>query len=137
MDDDNAASDADAEAAVGTQGDWLRRGGLCERLHRVADAERAYRVAVHLGWSVVAWRALSRIYAAWAWPAETLTALSHLAEAAEVALLPSLTQPLACLISACGLQAVREAQAALGEPHALLNEAFHEAVRWRWNGFDR
>lgn len=38
-----------------SQVDWLRRGQLCERLGRVEDAERAYRVCVHDDANFTAW----------------------------------------------------------------------------------
>jgi len=37
------------------QVDWLRRGQLCERLGRVEDAERAYRVCTYTDANFTAW----------------------------------------------------------------------------------
>ena len=134
-----AAAAADSDAALGTQGDWMRRGALCERLKRADDAERAYRVCVHLGFNLTAWGALARIYAAWGWAPETLTACGQLAEALGGegrGVPPSLALPLRHLIATVGLQAARDAQAVLGEAHAAINQVFHETVRWRSAGWD-
>ena len=138
---------ADTDSALGTRGDWLRRGAMCERLKRVDDAERAYRVCVHLGGSfnATAWRGLARIYAAWGWAPEALTACAQLAAGlagcehpvADVAVPPSVAQALRTLIAALGLQAVRDAQHSLGEPSAVVNACFHAAVQWRMEGWDR
>jgi tetratricopeptide (TPR) repeat protein len=139
---------ADTDSALGTRGDWLRRGAMCERLKRVDDAERAYRVCVHLGgggFNATAWRGLARIYAAWGWAPEALTACAQLAAglagcehpAADVAVPPSVAQALRTLIAALGLQAVRDAQHSLGEPSAVVNACFHAAVHWRMDGWDR
>ena len=139
---------ADTDSALGTRGDWLRRGAMCERLKRVDDAERAYRVCVHLGgggFNATAWRGLARIYAAWGWAPETLTACAQLVAglagcehpAADVAVPPSVAQALRTLIAALGLQAVRDAQHSLGEPSAVVNACFHAAVQWRMQGWDK
>jgi len=129
---------AEAEAALGTHGDWLRRGALCERLRRGADAERAYRIAVHLSFSLGAWAALARLYADWGWAPEALTALGHIAqtlgcEADDPP--PCIAAPIAQLVATVGLQAVREAQADLDLP-ATISELLFDAVRWKMTGFD-
>jgi hypothetical protein len=128
----------DTDAALGTAGDWARRGALCERLKRSDDAERAYRVCVHLGFHAAAWRALARLYAAWGWAPEALTAVAQLAAAAHSAddAEAEVSQPLRALIAAVGLQAARQAQEALGAPPPVVNAAFHEAVRWKSDGWD-
>ena len=49
------------------------------------------------------------------------------------------------LVGECGefgvggelLQHVRQAQRAIGEPHAKLNEIFHEVVTWKVRGYDQ
>jgi tetratricopeptide (TPR) repeat protein len=133
-----AATDADTEAALGTHGDWLHRGALCERLKRGADAERAYRIAVHLCFSLSAWAALSRIYADWGWAAEALTALGHVAHALDCDPddpPPCLSAPLAALVASVGLQVVRDAQVGLELPRAI-SEALFDVVRWKVPGFD-
>ncbi len=140
-DGDAAAAAVDTEAALGTAGDWARRGALCERLKRADDAERAYRVCVHLGFHASAWAALARLYAAWGWAPEALTACAQLAAGADAAGGDApgwVAPPLAALIAAVGLQAARGAQEALGgAAHAAVNEAFHDAVRWQAHGWDK
>jgi tetratricopeptide (TPR) repeat protein len=129
----------DTEAALGTAGDWLRRGALCERLKRADDAERAYRVAVHLGFHASAWRALGRIYAAWGWAPEALTAVAQLAAAATDTggdAQGAVAGTMRHLIAVVGLQAARTAQEALGPAHDAVNAAFHDAVRWKSEGWD-
>jgi tetratricopeptide (TPR) repeat protein len=129
----------DTEAALGTAGDWLRRGALCERLKRADDAERAYRVAVHLGFHATAWRALGRIYAAWGWAPEALTAVAQLAAAAADTggdAHGAVAATMRHLIAVVGLQAARTAQEALGPAHDAVNAAFHDAVRWKSEGWD-
>ena len=41
------------------------------------------------------------------------------------------------LVAEHGLQHVRAAQRAIGEPHAALNHIFHEVVQWKVRGYDR
>jgi len=134
-----AHAGVDRDAALGTAGDWARRGALCERLQRPDDAERAYRVCVHLGFHAGAWQALARMYAAWGWAGEALTAVGQLAAAApsDAAAVVAVARPLAALVAGCGLQAVRAAQEGLGEPHAALNACFHDVVRWKGEGWDK
>lgn len=137
---------ADTDSALGTQGDWLRRGALCERLKRVDDAERAYRVCVHLStFNVTAWRSLARIYASWGWAPEALHACAQLDHGlaglehqnGACAVPVSVAHPVRALIAGLGLQAVRDAQQQIGEPSAVVNACFHAAVQWRMHGWDR
>jgi len=133
-DEASAADDAstDRDAALGTAGDWARRGALCERLKRPDDAERAYRVCVHLGCHTGAWRALARIYAAWGWAGEALTAAAQLAAAGQ-----GVSSPVRALVAQLGLQAARDAQEALGHAPEAVNDAFHDVVRWKSDGWDK
>ena len=130
--------------------DWARRGELCERLGRLEDAERCYRAAVHEGFSATAWSRLLSIYSELGWLRETLVAAGQLLTACAPAAsdesvsagaprrAPYAVEAAACrLIAQRGLQAVREEQAEVGTPHRVLNELFHNAVRWQCAGFHR
>ena len=128
-----------------SQADWHRLGALCERLLQLDDAEKCYRMSVHLGFSAIAWLALARIYSLWEWPKETLHAareilvyLSDAASAFDPRKPPQVvTAAISSIIAHLGLQRVRSVQEAI-EPdmHPSLNHIFLEAVRWHTVGYD-
>ena len=41
------------------------------------------------------------------------------------------------MIARHGLQQVRSAQRAIGDPHPALNHIFHEVVQWKVRGYDQ
>ena len=128
-----------------SQADWHRLGALCERLLQLDDAEKCYRMSVHLGFSAIAWLALARIYSLWEWPKETLHAareilvyLSDASSAFDPRKPPQVvTAAISSIIAHLGLQRVRSVQEAI-EPdvHPSLNHIFLEAVRWHTVGYD-
>ena len=134
------------ESAAGlAQADWVRRGQLAERLKRVEDAERAYRIAVHMGFSFTAWAALARIYATLGWAQEALTAAEQIMAAHDAVqpwgeyrqAPPSVASCLQVLVAQVGLKAVRQAMDALGDVHEALQLVLHDAVRWKADGWDK
>ena len=48
-----------------------------------------------------------------------------------------LTASLHCMVAQHGLQHVRAAQRAIGEPHPTLNQMFHAVVQWKVKGYDQ
>ena len=139
---------AAAREALGTQGDWLRRGAACERLRCLEDAERAYRVAVHMGFSWAGWGRLAAIYATWGAALETAAACEQLCAARDAAgwgaprVAPvSVATPLRTLVAAVGMGAARAAareaaEGSGGAPHRYVQAALADAVRWKAKGWD-
>eukprot|EP00698_Gefionella_okellyi_P007485 TRINITY_DN1833_c0_g1_i1.p1 TRINITY_DN1833_c0_g1~~TRINITY_DN1833_c0_g1_i1.p1 ORF type:complete len:885 (-),score=226.26 TRINITY_DN1833_c0_g1_i1:152-2806(-) len=129
--------------------EWIRRARLAERLHRLADAESAYRNAVSTEWNSRAWLGLMNLYARGGHTRETLVAAEQLLRFCDGVAHPGtdhpeeLQQAPSCvqfaiyqLIAVQGLQGVRDTQLVLGPPHSALNNLFHDAVRWHVHGFD-
>ena len=115
----------------------------------MADAESAYRSAVSIEWDYRAWLGLMGLYARGGHTRETLVAVEQILRFADNTSQPNTERPTEIphapkevasavyhLIAIHGLQAVRDAQSALGPAHAALNNLFHDAVRWHVHGFD-
>lgn len=137
--------DFDDDAALAgpkmSQVDWMRRGQLCERLGRVEDAERAYRVCVHHETNFTAWMSLARLYVAFGWTEEAMNSVLHALDILESPQVPKIVQHIVrTLVAKVGLQAVREVQQKRNQT-AQLNPAFdsllHDVVTWKVNGWDR
>mmetsp|Transcript_17180 Transcript_17180/g.27585 ORF Transcript_17180/g.27585 Transcript_17180/m.27585 type:complete len:132 (+) Transcript_17180:1184-1579(+) len=128
-----------------SQVDWLRRGQLCERLGRVEDAERAYRVCVHEDANYTAWTSLARIYVGFGWTEEALNSLHYAIEVLEAprgkhGKVPRVVQHmLRAIVAKVGLQAVREVQLkdCRKDFHPAINTLLHDIVQWKVLGWDR
>lgn len=114
----------------------------------MADAERAYRNAVGAAWDYRGWLGLLTLYARGGYTREALVAAEQLLRWWDLRVggpdakdeypqaPPVVQQSVFHLVAVHGLQAVRDAQAALGPPHTALNNLFHDVVRWHVHGFD-
>lgn len=121
---------------------------VCLFVCRLADAERSYRAAVSLNWEYRGWAGLLSLYARGGYAREALVASEQIlrwwdlqvggADSKEEQIHgpPIVAASLYQLIAVHGLQAVRDAQSALGTAHAAINHLFHETVRWHVHGFD-
>lgn len=117
--------------------------------YRLADAERLYRKAVSVAWDYRAWAGLLALYARGGYTREGMIAAGEICKWWDAQVNPpgtttpvAITAPMIVansvyhLIAIHGLQAVRDAQAAIGPAHPAVNELFHDAVRWHVHGFD-
>jgi hypothetical protein len=116
--------------------------------NRLADAERAYRNAVAAAWDYRGWAGLLNLYARGGYTREALVAAEQILRWWDLQVVgaeskdeqptgPALVaQCVFQLVAVHGLQAVRDAQAALGPSHTAINNLFHEVVRWHVHGFD-
>eukprot|EP00898_Chlorokybus_atmophyticus_P006432 jgi/Chlat1/6790/Chrsp51S06557 len=125
--------------------DWMRRGLLCERLQKLGDAERAYRICVHDGFQLTAYIRLLQLYVNWGWLNEAIAAADEMLAFYET-LQPftkhrriptSISRSVFGLIAQKGLKAVREATTEMGNAHPGFDSLFQEAARWRTAGYDR
>ena len=116
--------------------DWMRRGMLCERLGKAADAEQAYRVCIFLSFNLTSLLALARIYAEWGYSKGAVLLLNRLAQfhhkkrsshRRSLYVVDSLVKNMSLLMSSVGNKEIRSASET---SHPLLSHALEDVLKW-------
>ena len=115
--------------------DWMRRGMLCERLGKTADAEQAYRVCIFLSFNLTSLLALARIYSEWGYSKGAVLLLNRLAQFhhkkrnshRSLYVVESLVKNMSLLVSSVGNKEIRSASET---SHPLLSHALEDVLKW-------
>eukprot|EP00742_Colponemidia_sp_Colp-10_P008703 GILJ01009442.1.p1 GENE.GILJ01009442.1~~GILJ01009442.1.p1 ORF type:complete len:1075 (+),score=214.11 GILJ01009442.1:133-3357(+) len=122
---------------------WLGRGGLAERLQRLSDAERAYRLCVEKGWSLRAWYCLMKMYTEAGICKDALVCANQIIDRLQYDKVPKLRrapywveESILKLICEHGLQEVLETQELIAPTPVCLERLYADAKLWEVDGFD-
>lgn len=116
--------------------DWMRRGLLCQRLRKTADAEQAFRVCSFLSFNLTSLLALSQIYSDWGYCKGAMMILNRIAHfhhkkhdsRKELYLPLSLVKCLSMLLESVGNKDVKSAAE---KCHPLLKSVLEDVLKWK------
>lgn len=116
--------------------DWMRRGLLCERLRKLADAEQAYRVCVFQSFNLTSLMALSRIYSGWGYCKGSILMIHRMAQfhhkkqrTLKTSVIPNVfITHLSLLLESVGNKEVRTA---IENCHPLVSFALEDVLKWK------